>query len=106
MFLRQDDTFTCPLCGRLHSSVNMEWHHLLPKDGNNEKEEPRIYLCKTCHDVIHFCHSNTELRTKLNTLDLLLKSEKIEKMILLYKYDKKTNKVYKIKKLKQMKKVA
>lgn len=106
MFLKQDDAFTCPMCGRLHASCNMEWHHLLPKDGESEKEEPRIYVCKTCHDVIHYCHTNKELRTQINTLALLLLSEKIEKMILLYKYDKKNNKVYKIKKLKQMRNAA
>lgn len=102
----EDDIFICPICGRKHTSNNMSWHHLLPKDGTQEKDEPRIYICITCHNVIHFCHTNKDLREKYNTLENLLTSLDIIKMVNLYKYDHKTNKIYKIKKLKQLKKCA
>ena len=100
MMIGRSEAFICPICGRPHTQGNMEWHHLLPKDGHNERDEPRIYVCKTCHDVIHYCHTNKELRLELNTLDLILTSEKIKNLIELYKYDCKVNKVYTIKKLK------
>jgi hypothetical protein len=106
MNIGREEAYTCPICKRIHTSYNMEWHHLLPKDGSCERDEPRIYVCRTCHDVIHYCHTNHELRTSFNTLDLLLTSEKIENMVKLYKYDHKINKVYKIKKLKLLSKAA
>jgi DNA repair exonuclease SbcCD ATPase subunit len=93
------DLYICPLCGRKHPQQNMSWHHLLPRLGKSEKEEPRIYICRTCHDVIHFCHTNRELRELYNTLENILKSELINKYINLYK-NKNNSKIYKIKKLK------
>lgn len=96
-----DDNHICPMCNRQHTSQHMSWHHLLPKDGDQEKDEPRIYVCLTCHSVVHFCHTNSELRQSYNTLDKLLRSAAIMKMINMYKNDHKTNKIYKIKKLKQ-----
>lgn len=100
MKIGKDEAIICPICERPHTQYNMEWHHLLPKDGSNERDEPRIYVCKTCHDVIHFCHNNKELRNLYNNLELIISSEKIENMLKLYKYDQKINKVYTIKKLK------
>jgi hypothetical protein len=101
-----EDIHICPLCGRMHTTPNMSWHHLFPKDGCDEKAEPRIYVCLTCHSVIHFCHTNKQLRELYNTIEKILSSTSINKMINLYKYDHKNNKIYKIKKLKQLQKCA
>lgn len=106
MISGKSETYICPLCQREHTPENMTWHHLLPKNGNLERDEPRIYLCKTCHTVIHFCHTNDELRNIYNTLDKILQSNKIIDMINIYKYDCKPNKVYKIKNLKHLQKCA
>lgn len=104
--ISKDDQYTCPICQRKHIHDNMSWHHLLPTTKNNEKSEPRIYICKTCHSVIHFCHTNDDLRIIYNTLDKLLESKDIISMVNLYKY-KADNVTIKIKRLKHlMKQVA
>lgn len=95
------DYYTCPICQRKHSKEHMSWHHLFPTVNNSEKEEPRIYLCITCHSVIHFCHTNEELRTMFNTLEKILESKCIIDMVNLYKY-KADNTTIKIKKLKHL----
>ncbi len=64
----------------------MTWHHFYPAIGTSEKLDPRVYLCKTCHSVVHECHSNKELRDKYNNLEDLIKSAKIKNMVNLYKY--------------------
>lgn len=100
-----DEDFTCPICNRRHTSEKMSWHHLKPKCGDSERDEPRIYICKTCHSVIHYCHSNEELRIQFNSLEKIFQSSRIMNMVNLYKYDK-HNKTITIKKLKQLKKCA
>jgi hypothetical protein len=99
------ELYTCPICNRKHSQERMSWHHLLPSVGKIEKSEPRIYVCVTCHSVIHFCHTNLELREKYNTLDRIIESNLIISLVKLYKY-KKDNVTIKIKKLKQLLKTA
>lgn len=92
----------CPICGRYHISDHMSYHHLYPTVNNKQKEEDEvIYICNTCHSVIHYCHSNQELRYIYNTLEAILQSETILDMVDLYKY-KSDNCVFKIKKLKNM----
>jgi hypothetical protein len=82
----------------------MTIHHLLPSLSELEKdEEPTIYICKTCHMVIHYCFTNKELRHEFNTLNKLINSEKILKMINLYKY-KTDDKVFTLKRLKSYQK--
>jgi hypothetical protein len=78
--------YTCELCGRKHRKDHMTWHHLLPSVGGEGRSEPTVYVCQTCHIVIHACHSNEELRNEYNSLNKLLESEKINRMINLYKY--------------------
>lgn len=99
------DYYICPICNRKHTKNNMSFHHLLPSVGVLEKEEPRIYVCCTCHNVIHFCHNNKQLREQYNTLEKLLKSKDIINLVNLYKY-KKDNITIKIKKLKYLLKCA
>lgn len=99
------ETYSCPICNRKHTSDKMNWHHLLPSINNNERSEPRIYICKTCHSVIHFCHTNVELYNNYNTLEKLLESNDIIKIVNLYKY-KADNITIKIKNIKKMLKTA
>lgn len=80
------DLYVCPMCQRKHRKDHMTWHHLLPTVGEAEKSEPSIYICKTCHLVVHDSHPNEELRTRYNTLELLLESPHIQRKLNLYKY--------------------
>lgn len=93
------DMITCPICHRQHIKDNMSFHHLYPKIDDLDKKENVIYICNTCHDVIHFCHSNYELRNFYNSLDKILLSIKIKEMVELYKY-KADNCIFRVKKLK------
>jgi len=94
------EMYICPICGRSHIKDYMTFHHLLPSLSHIEKGEQTIYICKTCHQVIHYCHTNDRLRFLYNTLEKLLNSTKIQSMIDLYKY-KSDNCVFRLKKLKQ-----
>jgi hypothetical protein len=96
-----EDYYTCPICQRKHTHQHMSWHHLLPTTAKSEKSEPRIYICITCHSVIHFCHTNEDLKQNYNTLDKILQSKDIINILELYKY-KSDNVIIKIKKLKKL----
>jgi 5-methylcytosine-specific restriction enzyme A len=94
------ELYDCPICGRKHSKNNMTWHHLFPSVGGKERQEPSIYICLTCHSVIHHCHTNQELRETYNSLELILSSEDVKYLLELYKY-KADDCVFKVKKLKR-----
>jgi hypothetical protein len=93
--------YDCPMCGRKHAKDYMTFHHLLPTVDESEKGEPTIYICQTCHIVIHNAFTNEQLRTKFNTLEKLQDSYKIKEWIELYKC-KSPNVVYQLKKLKRI----
>lgn len=95
----KEDLYHCPICNRLHRKEFMTIHHLFPALGAKPKLEPIIYICRTCHEVIHYCHTNAELRLYWNTYDKLIKSPKIQNLLEIYKY-KPDNCVFKLKKLK------
>ena len=92
--------YICPICGRNHVKDNMTYHHLFPVYKQQEKGKETIYICQTCHLVIHFCHSNKTLRNYINSLEKILKSKKIQIMLQLYKY-KADNCVFRLKQLKK-----
>ena len=95
--------FNCPICNRMHESQKMTWHHLKPSvDGEEKIEEERIYICKTCHPVIHYCLTNFDLRNYYNTADRILQSPDIQDMLELYQH-KTYNVVISIKKLLKLK---
>lgn len=101
-----DDFYICPLCNRKHQKDKMDWHHLLPAVGDSERDKPRIYICKTCHTVIHYCHNNYDLRAFYNTLEKIKVSYSVMVMLNLYK-NKTDNCIFPIKVLKRrMKQVA
>ena len=99
------ELYLCPLCNRYHIHDYMSQHHLLPKVGINKKEEPIVYICNTCHKVLHFCHTNEQLRTKYNSIDSIMLSKKVMMMVELYKY-KADNCIFKLRKLKYKLKCA
>lgn len=77
----------CPICQRNHRQEFMTLHHLLPSVFLLSKHPDKvIYICKSCHDVIHWCFTNETLRKRYYTLDLILLSKKIMNMVELYKY--------------------
>lgn len=48
----------CSKCGIDLPEKQIEEHHIIPKSINqflldNHKENPTIWLCKKCHDIIH-----------------------------------------------------
>jgi len=94
----------CPLCTRSHIKDYMTFHHLRPSIKDEEKGEEIVYICRTCHEVMHFCHSNEELRFQYNNICKLSDSKKIKDMIKLYK-EKADNCIFSIKKLKGLKNV-
>ena len=99
------DLYLCPLCNRYHKYDYMSQHHLLPKVGNMKKESLIVYICNTCHKVLHFCHTNIQLRDKYNSIESIFSSKKVMDMIELYKY-KADNCIFKLKKLKYKLKCA
>lgn len=96
-----DDMYECPMCGRNHTKDHMTFHHLLPTVNESEKGEPTIYICQTCHVIIHKTFTNEQLRTKFNTLEKLKGSYRINEWIDLYRY-KSPNVVYQLKRLKRI----
>jgi hypothetical protein len=103
--MAEREQYICPMCQRSHISDYMTLHHLFPSVGLLPKDGPTIYICSTCHTVIHFVHTNEELRFVYNSLETLLESPKVLAMLDLYKY-KADNCVFKIKRLKHMLKCA
>lgn len=63
-----------PVC--LHTKKYFQKHfdkHYLKTNG--------VWVCDQCHSHIHRSYSEKELAKNYNTLDLLIKSEKIQKYI-------------------------
>lgn len=91
--------YICPVCNRKHRHDFMTFHHLLPSTNSEGKSEPTIYVCLTCHRVIHFCHTNKDLRNVYNTIVAIKSSTIINNMIDLYRY-KADDCIFTIRKLK------
>ncbi len=77
-------TYGCILCGRI---IPLTFHHLIPKETHlksfNKDKTPEemnsrgIWVCRPCHSGIHNIYDNDTLAISYNTLDLLLKSDRI-----------------------------
>lgn len=76
--------YTCELCRR-HGVQKITEHHLTPREEGGVNM-PVAWLCIDCHKQIHALYTNRELAIRLNTLDSLMKDEKISKYL---KYIKK-----------------
>ena len=80
-----NDKSKCELCG---ISCKTTKHHLIPqlKCKNKYKEikdDPLniIWVCRSCHDQIHACFSESQLRDLYNTKKKLLESDEMKKYI-------------------------
>ncbi len=79
----------CELCKQ---ERELTFHHLIPRTlhtnkwfkKRHTKEHMRthgINVCEPCHSGIHKIHNNKHLAKELNTLELLLADDKIQKHI-------------------------
>jgi hypothetical protein len=72
---------TCSLCKRESDDENFfEFHHFEPI-ASRRKTNDGIRVCSQCGDQLHLLFGNTELRNQLNSLNLLLSNEKLQKYI-------------------------
>jgi hypothetical protein len=71
----------CSLCKReSDNEAFFEFHHFEPI-ASRRKTNDGIWVCSQCGDQIHLLFNNTELRNQLNSLNLLLNHEKVQKYI-------------------------
>lgn len=68
----------CELCNRNVSIITK--HHLIPLEKGG-KSFDIIYICPTCHTAIHALFTNRELASRYNSLERLLRDEKIIKYL-------------------------
>ena len=69
---------TCPLCGRVLGTVNVDRHHLVPKKFKGREQFP---IHKICHRKIHSAFTERELLTSFHTWDDLRRDEDIQTFI-------------------------
>lgn len=71
----------CPICKRESDDESFfEFHHFEPI-ASRRKTNDGIKCCSQCADQVHLLFNNTELRNQLNSLNLLLANEKLQKYI-------------------------
>ncbi|WP_229451978.1 hypothetical protein [Massilia niastensis] len=69
---------TCPLCGRVLGTVNIDRHHLIPKTYKGKEQFP---IHKICHRKIHSTLSERELHHSYHTWEALRAHEDIQAFI-------------------------
>ena len=69
---------TCPLCGRVLGTVNVDRHHLVPK---KFKGKEQFAIHKICHRKIHSAFTERELLKSFHTWDDLRRDEDIRTFI-------------------------
>jgi len=76
---------TCETCG---CEAELTKHHLRPqlKCKNKYKEikdDPSnlIWICRSCHDQIHACYTESELRDMYSTKAALMEAPKFKKFV-------------------------
>jgi 5-methylcytosine-specific restriction endonuclease McrA len=69
---------TCPLCGRVLGTVNIDRHHLVPK---KFKGKEQFAIHKICHRKIHSAFTERELLQTFHTWDALRQHEDIQAFI-------------------------
>ncbi len=82
---KRDNCAKCELCG-LEGELTK--HHLVPqlkcKDkhkGDKHSSSNILWVCRSCHDQIHACFSESELRDLYSTREKLLESSEMKKYI-------------------------
>lgn len=68
----------CELCIREFDTLYR--HHLVPKQRGGKKG-PVAQLCWSCKDMVHVLFTNKELEREYNTIELLLKTDRIQKYV-------------------------
>lgn len=75
------ENMTCPFCGRSSEDETLfEFHHFEPI-ASRRKTNDGIRCCSQCAGQVHLLFNNTELRNQLNSLNLLLANEKLQKYV-------------------------
>ena len=69
---------SCPLCGRLLGSVNIDRHHLVPRTFKGKEPFP---IHKICHRKIHSAFTERELLQAYHTWEALRGHEDIRSFI-------------------------
>jgi 5-methylcytosine-specific restriction endonuclease McrA len=69
---------TCPLCGRILGTVNIDRHHLVPR---KFKGKAQFAIHKICHRKIHSAFTERELLQKYHSWDALREHEDIQAFI-------------------------
>lgn len=69
---------SCPLCGRILGTVNVEEHHLIPK---TFKGTETVDIHKICHRTIHATFTERELEKDFNTIAKILTHPAILKFV-------------------------
>jgi hypothetical protein len=68
----------CPICVRLLGDVNVQDHHLIPKELGGKETIP---VHKMCHQKIHATFTNRELLHKYHTVDAIRSHPEMVKFI-------------------------
>jgi hypothetical protein len=69
---------TCPLCGRILGTVNIDRHHLVPKTYKGKEQFP---IHKICHRKIHSAFTEKELMREFHTWEALRADQEIQAFI-------------------------
>ena len=69
---------TCPLCGRILGTVNIDRHHLVPKTFKGKEQFP---IHKICHRKIHSAFTEKELMQAFHTWEALRGQEEIQTFV-------------------------
>jgi 5-methylcytosine-specific restriction endonuclease McrA len=69
---------TCPLCGRILGTANIDRHHLIPKTFKGKEQFP---IHRICHRKIHSAFTERELLKTFHTWDELRSNEEIQAFI-------------------------
>ena len=76
----------CATCG---IETDLTLHHLVPRSKatsgkyRQTKDDPKnhLYICRSCHDIIHSLYDNNTLRDVYNTFDALMNASEFAKYI-------------------------
>lgn len=65
----------CVFCG---SSVNIKYHHIIPKCKGGKETVPSCFVCE---NFIHASWDHNQLRDIFNTVESILNNEKFQKFL-------------------------
>ena len=68
----------CPLCDRELGTINIDEHHLVPRQFKGKHKEP---IHRICHRKIHATFTERELEKLYHTWEMLREHEQIQKFV-------------------------